>query len=89
VLGAQAQLWTEFLPRPEQVLYAAYPRLCAFAEAAWTRGPRAYPDFGARLAAQAPLLVSVGALAADRLGELAAEPGAGPGDARRPARIEA
>lgn len=96
VLGAQAQLWTEFLPRPEDVLYAAYPRLCAFAEAAWSGGPRAYPDFAARLAVQAPLLVSVGALGADRLAELGAPAdGAGPGgsrvrpgDARRPARIE-
>ena len=96
VLGAQAQLWTEFLPQPERVLYAAYPRMCAFAEAAWSSGPRDFPDFSERLAAQAPLLVSVGALSADRLGELGAAADAGaaddsdsaPGAARRPARIE-
>jgi hexosaminidase len=88
VLGAQAQLWTEFLPEPGQVLYAAYPRLCAFAEAAWSSGPRDYAGFRARLARQAPLLVDVGALGAERLAGLGADPGSGPGERRRPARIE-
>jgi hypothetical protein len=66
--------------------------MCAFAEAAWSSGPRELADFRERLAAQAPLLVSVGALGSNRLGELGA---AGPGDAvgvsgeaARPARIE-
>lgn len=92
VLGAQAQLWTEFMAQPEHVLYAAYPRMCAFAEAAWSSGPRELADFRERLAAQAPLLVSVGALGTDRLGELGAtgpgDAGGGSGAAGRPARIE-
>jgi N-acetyl-beta-hexosaminidase len=92
VLGAQAQLWTEFLAEPEHVLYAAYPRLCAFAEAAWSGGPRDFADFRSRLTLLAPLLVSVGALGADRLAEVTGEPGGGPGAEppapRRPARIE-
>ena len=49
VLGAQAQLWTEFLPTPAEVRYAAYPRLYAFAEAAWSTGPRDFADFRERL----------------------------------------
>jgi hexosaminidase len=36
VLGAQAQLWTEYMPTPAQVEYMAFPRLCAFSETVWT-----------------------------------------------------
>jgi hexosaminidase len=85
VLGAQAQLWTEFLPTPGDVLRAAFPRLCAFAEAAWSGGPRDGSDFRARLAAHTPLLVQLGALTARR----AADPSdvwSKPGD--RAAKIE-
>ena len=52
VLGAQAQLWTEFTPTPAEVDYAVFPRLCAFAEVAWSgSGTPAhdYADFRARL----------------------------------------
>jgi hexosaminidase len=35
VLGAQAQLWTEYVPTPEHAEYMLFPRLCAFAEAVW------------------------------------------------------
>ncbi|WP_158893243.1 beta-N-acetylhexosaminidase [Amycolatopsis anabasis] len=51
VLGAQAQVWTEHLDSARRVDYAAFPRLCAFAEAAWSQGPRDYPKFAARLRA--------------------------------------
>ena len=92
VLGAQAQLWTEFLPTPEQVRYAAYPRLCAFAEAAWSTGPRDYADFRVRLARQAPLLGRLGALTPGAATLLATGHGDGHADghantAGRPARI--
>lgn len=46
LLGVQAQLWTEYLPTPRHVEYAAFPRLAAFAEAGWT--PRERRD-GAEL----------------------------------------
>ena len=36
VLGAQCQLWTEFVTTPSQAEYQYFPRLCAFAEIAWT-----------------------------------------------------
>lgn len=38
VLGAQAQLWSEHMDTAQSVDYAAFPRLAAFAEAAWTQG---------------------------------------------------
>ena len=44
VLGAQAQLWSEYLPGPKQVEYMAFPRLSAMAEVTWT--PAALRDFG-------------------------------------------
>ncbi|MEQ4207680.1 beta-N-acetylhexosaminidase [Actinopolymorpha sp. B9G3] len=38
VLGAQAQLWTEYVPTTEHAEYMLFPRLCAFAEAVWRDG---------------------------------------------------
>jgi hexosaminidase len=35
-LGAQAQLWSELMPRTDDVEYQAYPRACALAELTWT-----------------------------------------------------
>ena len=43
VLGAQVQLWTEYLPNPKRVEYMAFPRLSAMSEVVWT--PRARMDF--------------------------------------------
>lgn len=36
ILGVQAQLWSEYLPTPGDVEYAAFPRLAVLAEVAWT-----------------------------------------------------
>ena len=50
ILGAQAQLWTEYMPGPKQVEYMAFPRLTALAEVLWTRPERKdYRDFLHRL----------------------------------------
>jgi hexosaminidase len=57
VLGAQAQVWTEYMPTPKAVEYMAFPRLTALAEVVWT--PRDRKDYGgylARLAAHAARL---------------------------------
>ena len=57
VLGAQAQLWTEYIPTPKQAEYMAYPRMAALAEVLWT--PRERKDlagFRARLARHLPRL---------------------------------
>ena len=36
ILGAQAQLWTEYVATPEHAEYMMFPRLLAFAEAVWS-----------------------------------------------------
>ena len=50
VLGAQGQVWTEYIRHPKNVEYMAYPRLLAIAEVAWTpRERKDFADFRARL----------------------------------------
>jgi len=50
VLGAQGQMWTEYIPDPKQAEYMVFPRLCALAEVVWTRADRKnFADFSARL----------------------------------------
>ncbi|WP_245708645.1 beta-N-acetylhexosaminidase [Ruania alba] len=50
VLGVQAQLWSEYLPSARETEYAAFPRLCAIAEAGWS-APESRPDLMDRLPA--------------------------------------
>ncbi|MBL0937926.1 MAG: beta-N-acetylhexosaminidase [Gemmatimonadaceae bacterium] len=50
VLGAQAQVWTEYIPNSRQVEYMAYPRLVALSEVLWSpRAARDFSDFRTRL----------------------------------------
>ena len=50
ILGAQAQLWTEYIPDPKHAEYMAFPRLSALAEVVWTpKARRDYADFSGRL----------------------------------------
>ncbi len=50
ILGAQAQLWTEYIPTPKHAEYMAYPRLTALAEVVWSaKTRRDYTDFRKRL----------------------------------------
>jgi hexosaminidase len=52
VLGAQAQLWTEYMPTPKRVEYMAFPRLTALAEVVWTpKEKKDYSDYLQRLEA--------------------------------------
>ena len=52
VLGAQGQLWSEYMPTPKQVEYQAFPRMAALAEVVWSpREVREYTGFLQRLAA--------------------------------------
>jgi hexosaminidase len=62
VLGTQAQLWTEYAPTPDHVRRLAFPRLCAFADAAWRSTAPDYDDFRRRLAVHLDLLGSLNAL---------------------------
>ncbi len=51
VLGAQGNLWTEYIPTEAQADYMTYPRATALAEVAWSEpAGRDYADFLARLA---------------------------------------
>ncbi|HEY8590016.1 MAG TPA: beta-N-acetylhexosaminidase [Naasia sp.] len=54
VVGAQANLWTEYVPTAAHAEYMTFPRLCAFAEAVWRqpaprRGGHDYAGFLLRL----------------------------------------
>jgi hexosaminidase len=50
VLGAQGQIWTEYMPDPKRVEYMAWPRLVALAEVLWSpREARDLASFESRL----------------------------------------
>jgi hexosaminidase len=53
VIGAQCELWTEFVTTTEHAEYMYFPRLCAFAETVWTPETatpgRSYAEFRPRL----------------------------------------
>jgi hexosaminidase len=50
ILGAQGQLWTEYMEGPKNVEYMAFPRLSALSEVLWTsRDRRDFGDFTKRL----------------------------------------
>lgn len=40
ILGAQGNVWTEYIKSPEKAEYMAYPRALAVAEVNWTPGPK-------------------------------------------------
>jgi hexosaminidase len=48
VLGAQGQLWTEYISTPEYLEYMTFPRMSALAEVVWT--PKARKDYSSFLA---------------------------------------
>ncbi|HBG40685.1 MAG TPA: beta-N-acetylhexosaminidase [Porphyromonadaceae bacterium] len=50
ILGAQANLWTEYVPNAEHVEYMAMPRIAAMSEVQWTQPEKKnYADFHKRL----------------------------------------
>lgn len=44
ILGAQANVWTEYMPVPSHVEYMVFPRLAALAEVVWS--PTSHRDWG-------------------------------------------
>ncbi len=51
VLGAQANVWTEYMPSPGHVEYMVFPRLIALAEVVWSPPEKKnYAEFLSRLA---------------------------------------
>lgn len=50
ILGAQGNLWTEYLSTPAQIEYMMFPRALALAELTWSpKAARSWPSFEARL----------------------------------------
>jgi hexosaminidase len=50
ILGAQGNIWTEYIPNLKHVEYMAFPRLSALAEVTWSpKDSRNYDDFLRRL----------------------------------------
>jgi hexosaminidase len=50
ILGAQANVWTEYMKTPSHVEYMAWPRALALAEVLWSpKASRSWPSFNARL----------------------------------------
>ena len=50
ILGAQANVWTEYMATPEHVEYMTFPRAAALAELTWTPAQQKnYNDFIVRL----------------------------------------
>jgi hexosaminidase len=64
VLGAQCQLWTEHVKTPSEAEYRYFPRLCAFAEIAWSiegpERPKSYEEFEGRIAQHLRRLFAMG-----------------------------
>lgn len=57
VMGAQANVWTEYILNEKQVEYMALPRLSALAEVLWTKPEnKNYPNFITRLKQNSKLL---------------------------------
>ena len=61
ILGAQGNIWTEYIPNFKQVEYMTFPRLCALAEATWSpKSARNWDGFSHRLQAHAQRLDVMG-----------------------------
>jgi len=57
ILGAQGNVWTEYITTTDQVEYMIIPRMLALAEVVWCPpGPRDYAEFTRRIGAQFPVL---------------------------------
>ncbi len=61
ILGAQGNLWTEYIPDAREAEYMAFPRACAMSEVVWSPpGKRDFRDFSARMALQYERLLARG-----------------------------
>ncbi|MDZ4667273.1 MAG: beta-N-acetylhexosaminidase [bacterium] len=57
ILGAQGNVWTEYIDTQEKVEYMAMPRLAALSEVLWLdKNKKDYTDFYARMKLQIPFL---------------------------------
>lgn len=61
ILGAQANLWTEYIETPSHVEYMIFPRMLALSEVLWgTSNPENYLDFQNRLVQHLDILEKKG-----------------------------
>jgi hexosaminidase len=61
ILGAQGNVWTEYIPSMKQVEYMTFPRLCALAEVTWSDPKsRDWDDFRERLGTHVRRLEAAG-----------------------------
>lgn len=61
IMGAQANVWTEYILDPRHVEYMVYPRAAALSEVVWsTKENRNYPDFMERMKTQIKRYDSIG-----------------------------
>ena len=61
IIGAQANLWSEYIPTPEHAEYMLLPRMCALAEVVWSpKELRYWPDFKNRMEIQYQRLTELG-----------------------------
>ncbi len=57
IIGAQGCVWTEFIKRPKDIEYMAFPRALALAEVLWSKNRvKNFPDFLERLYKELPRL---------------------------------
>lgn len=68
ILGAQVNLWTEYIPNTEQLDYMIFPRLCALAEVVWSpKEKRDLLGFTERLTTHISRLQAMGINSANHL----------------------
>jgi len=61
IMGAQCNLWGEYVPSPENVEFKLFPRLCAMAELTWTpKASKSYSSFTTRLVSLEACLTQMG-----------------------------
>ncbi len=60
ILGAQCQLWTEYIRTPAHAEYMSFPRACAFSEVVWSSADRDWEEFSQRLEQHLPRLAALG-----------------------------
>ncbi len=79
ILGAQGNVWTEYILTPEHVEYMAVPRMLALAEVLWTpKEKRDVADFIRRLENEFPRLEEMGVNASKSLYQVSIRPKQGP-----------
>ena len=62
IIGAQCNLWAEYVPSAENVMYKVFPRACAMAEITWTpAASKNYAGFLSRLAVHEQRMTQMGA----------------------------